>query len=885
MKIKRVRLKNFCGVDEVEVQLSPTGVTLIHGPNEAGKSTLMTAVDVLFDHRDDSKKEEVRNIKHVSRDVGAEVEADIEIGDYRFTYFKRFHKDRETVLTIHSPRAENLSGREAHERVRQILDGSVDTGLWQALRILQGGNLEMPALHDQRALSEALDRAAGQAKAGDKENALFESAYAEYGQYYTDTGKEKEPSLGQARTRAAEATAKEQGLQSELNALEADVTRHASLERSLATLKRGLAGLDASQAKAQATWDTVSKLADVVELARSAKQLADHAMQTAQSGLQQRNELIDQAAASEKKVQDAKSQHDQTTAALDSATGSLSEARTKRDEATAMATRCDAEESIRRADLDFREEEFELVRMQERLQHVTLADDAAAQASAVVSATKITEQLRTKIRNAEVQLKTEQGILNSASPKVSITSLESVPIAINGEALALQAGQTRALSVNETVALKIGSVAEVRVEPGTSADTLKQAVADAESALAKACAQAGVANSEEAESAWACLAEAKRTLADRDRVAKEHLRDLTREELGKRIQASKAKVDAYKAKRTSEIALPSTSDECKALLNSATTAAAEARALQKKAEAVFGEVQEHHTRCREKHARSSATLEREQQDHKNAIGRLEQARALSSDAALASALETAQASAKTASANFTAAENRLEGADPESAKSMLDAATAAAKAAREQFDAQDRELIGLRTKLDLVGDKGLAEALAESKRATFEAEDSLARLLRRALAAKLLYETLSAERQAMRRAYVAPLRDGIERLGRHVFGSTFRVDVDERLQVVSRTVDGVTVSVKQLSTGAQEQLGLLVRLAAASMVSKDGGVPLVLDDALGSTDEGRLEAMGAVLRVASQDTQTIIITCAPERYIHVGAQSSVAMSRTSSLRG
>ena len=36
----------------------------------------------------------------------------------------------------------------------------------------------------------------------------------------------------------------------------------------------------------------------------------------------------------------------------------------------------------------------------------------------------------------------------------------------------------------------------------------------------------------------------------------------------------------------------------------------------------------------------------------------------------------------------------------------------------------------------------------------------------------------------------------------------------------------------------------MVRLAA---VSKDGGVPLVLDDALGSTDEGRLEAMGAVL--------------------------------------
>jgi len=884
MKIKRIRLKNFCGVDEVEVRLSPTGVTLIHGPNEAGKSTLMTAVDVLFDYLDDSKREEVRNTQHVSKDVGAEVEADIEIGDYRFTYFKRFHKDRETVLKIYSPRAENLSGREAHERVRQILDGSVDTGLWQALRILQGGNLGMPALHDQRALSEALDRAAGQAEAGDKENALFEAAYTEYGQYYTDTGKGK-PSLVQARSRAAAASAEEQGLQSELTALEADVTRHASLEKSLATLKHGLAELDAAQSRAQATWETVSRLAEVVDRARSAKQLADHAVQRAQGALEQRNELIDQQAASEKKVQDAKSLHDQTTAALNSATESLSEARTKRDLATATATSRDAEESIRRADLEFREEEFELVRMQERLQHVTDADDAAAQASAVVSTTKITEQLRTTIRNAEVRLKTEQGILNSASPKISITSLESGPIAIDGEALTLQAGQAREFPVNETVSVRIGSVAEVRVEPGTSADALKQAVADAESALAKACARAGVANAEEAETAWASLADAKRTLADRDRVTKEHLRDLTREELGIRIQASKAKVDAYEANRSSEIALPSTSDECRALLGSATMAAAEARANQMRAEAVFGKVQEYHTRCREEHARSSATLEREQQDHQNAVQRLEQARALSSDAALTSALETAEANAGTASANFTAAENRLEGADPESAKSMFETATAAAKAAREQFDAQDRELIGLRTKLDLVGDKGLAEALAESKRVAFEAEDSLARLQRRALAAKLLYETLSAERQAMRRAYVAPLREGIERLGRLVFGSTFRVDVDERLQVVRRTVDGVTVSVKQLSTGAQEQLGLLVRLAAASMVSKNGGVPLVLDDALGSSDEDRLKAMGAVLRVASQDSQTIIITCAPERYVHVGAQSSVALSRTITLTG
>lgn len=880
MRIERVRLKNFCGVEGVEVRFAPNGVTLIHGPNEAGKSTLMTAVDLLFDHRDDSKKEEVRVTKHVSRDVGAEVEADIEIGVHRFTYFKRFHKERETVLTIHSPKAENLSGREAHERVRQILDGSVDTGLWRALRILQGQNLEMPVLHDQRALSEALDRAAGQTQSGERENALIQAAADEYAKYYTDTGKEKETPLGKARLQAADASSRETQLQLELSALEDDVNRHADLERSLATQKRSLTGLEKAKDKAQEAWDRVSKLADGVDRARSAKQLADQTLQTARAARQARTDLIDEVADAETRVRGAQTQFDKATTDLTEATVALEGARAKRNEAASIAAQLDDEEAVRQADLEFRREEFELVRMVERLHHVKAADDAAAQASAVVTTSKITEKLRSSIRDAEVNLKTAQGILNSASPQLSITALESLSLLLREEMLHLEPGQVRTFSVNEPVMATLGRQAELRVDPGTSAEALKQAVLDAELGLGKLCAQAGVASPEDAEVAWATLIEAKRTVADRDRIANEHLRDLTRDELADRIQTSRAKVDAYAGKRTSGIALAANTDQCETYLAAAKKEASKARIAQQNAETVFVGAQEHHTRCREQYARSTPTLERNQQDLKSATDRMEKARAISSDDSIRARVVEADMAAQTASEAFTEAERRLGGADRESAQSFLDAAIAAAKTAQDQRDAHDRELIGLRTKLDLVGDKGLAEELAEAKRITFEAEDSLARMQRRALAAKLLYDTLLAERQAMRLAYVAPLREGIERLGRHVYGSTFRVEVNERLEVVKRTIDGVTVWVKQLSTGAQEQLGLLTRLAAASMVAREGGAPLVIDDALGSTDEGRLEAMGAVLRVASQSTQTIIITCAPERYVHVGAQASVAMSRS-----
>ena len=285
MRINRIRLKNFAGVSEAEVQFAPTGVTVVHGPNEAGKSTLMNGINVLFDHRDDSRKEEVRLTKPVNRDVGSEVEADVEIGEYEFTYFKRFHKDKETRLSIRAPKAESVVGREAHERVQQILAGAVDTALWQALRIVQGGNLEMPELHNQPALAQALDKVAGQAKSGEKEEALFEATRSECGLYYTATGKEREDPVGQARTRAAQTQQAEDALRVQLKEVEDDIERFAALERSAATARRSLAGLEAAQQKAQLAWESVSRLANNAARAKAAHQIAHQALETASEAL------------------------------------------------------------------------------------------------------------------------------------------------------------------------------------------------------------------------------------------------------------------------------------------------------------------------------------------------------------------------------------------------------------------------------------------------------------------------------------------------------------------------------------------------------------------------------------------------------------------------
>lgn len=60
---------------------------------------------------------------------------------------------------------------------------------------------------------------------------------------------------------------------------------------------------------------------------------------------------------------------------------------------------------------------------------------------------------------------------------------------------------------------------------------------------------------------------------------------------------------------------------------------------------------------------------------------------------------------------------------------------------------------------------------------------------------------VSEERDKASRAYVAPLKDKIERLGRLVFDPSFQVTINDDLKIISRTVSGVTVPCSSVISG------------------------------------------------------------------------------------
>ncbi|MGE4365202.1 MAG: AAA family ATPase, partial [Mycolicibacterium sp.] len=146
MKLHRLALTNYRGITHRDIEFPDRGVVVVSGPNEAGKSSMLEALDLLLESKDRSSKKEVKQVKPTHADVGAEVTAEISAGPYRFVYRKRFHKRPETELTVLTPRREQLTGDEAHERVRAILAESVDLDLWQAQRVLQSAPTAAAAL-------------------------------------------------------------------------------------------------------------------------------------------------------------------------------------------------------------------------------------------------------------------------------------------------------------------------------------------------------------------------------------------------------------------------------------------------------------------------------------------------------------------------------------------------------------------------------------------------------------------------------------------------------------------------------------------------------------------------------------------------------------------
>ena len=876
MKFIRLRVANYRGIAAAEVKFGPTGITLMQGPNEAGKTSLSEAIGFLFEYLDSSKHRNIEAIKPVHRDEGPEIELQAESGPYAFTYLKRFLKRPETKLTITKPKPENHTGREAHERAEAILRETLDIDLWKALTIQQGDAIHQPVLTKQTSLSVALDKAAGGRSADPREEGLFDKVREEYLRYYTERGAERKEL---AESRKAQKGVEEEvaRIEQAIRDLDHDIDRAAALQRELSQLRKQEDELTKAVTAHTASLEEIGALENALSAARLKLESAQKSEQVARRDKDARQGLMAAVGKAAKAHGNIEESGVMSLSALNQAEAKLKEAQKAFDESDWKRKAADTLVALRRADFDYYNNKLHLDQLQERKERIDQAGQNAAQAEEVLARNKVDSRALKSIQDAERGLLTANAQLQTGAPSVLLRGLADCRLSVDDAEVNLGKGEVWTISVADRSRLTIPGALDVEITAGSSAEGLSRKVEDARRVLDNVCAKAGVSSPDEARTAFEERREAIRHVESKAQVEQDNLRDLTYEELDKKRLSLQQAVPSYLAKRVAEPAI------CPDL-DSAKKERASAEGLQQETARQWESARESLDAARSvrdglnaKHQESRVQLDLLSKDLSQARENLDRARRSVPDDALETALANAVQAVASEDGSVRAAETSLKAKNPERVSALAETAKGSLQTTQKRRNAVQTELTEVQTRLKIHGEEGLHEKLHASQIGLERLGADNKSLFRRASSAKRLFETMREERDKARRAYVAPLKEKIEQLGRLVFDDSFQVDISEELLIASRTVRGVTVPFDSLSGGTREQLSLIFRSACSMIVAKDGGTPLILDDALGYTDPDRLRLMGAVLAKAAKECQIVIFTCVPDRYGNVGEATVVSI--------
>ena len=869
MRFNSISLRDYKGVRFVKFAPRPSGITIIEGENEAGKTSIAEALWLIFEQNDDSSSQLVRSLKPAGRDAATEIELEISTGPYRFTYFKRFHRSPRTELTVWEPKRERLAGREADARARQILAETIDRDLWNAMRVQQGASLDPLVPGQHQSLLSALEIAAGHILGGEREQSVYEKVCEEYERYYTSQGRERASANGEnaPKLRAARDAAMDEAtrLAARISGLQDRATHAAELERELTALATRESALLASTVDL-ATADEARRLQrSAVDALASDLRLHESTLQGALAAHETRQRAIEGIAPRREELQNTAARIELLARPLEQATSAREQAaealeRVLEGDVAASASRVAAEGQLQLANAHFTAQT-----MAERLERLERHEPELKELAQWINACRIDRSTMAGLEKAHSRAEQARARREAEGASVELAAAAGVDFTINGRPVRIEPGTSRKGTVLGESVIALPGGLTITVRAGRKALEAASESTAAEEALVRLLQQAGVESLEAARVVSDERIEREERRRNLEEQLKNDLRDLeSAEVLREKLGRQRALVAGLTP--GSDSALPSI-ESAKAALEAANRAASQADSETRAARSALAEAELAYSGLE----RERDTLAERLEAIRTEVERLEvdlaARRAEQSDAQIEDALRSCEKARSQTAIALTEASIQLESLPnvaEELAKLLADAQRLRAESSEKTI-----ELAGIRAVLEEAGAEGLHGQLSEAEQRLDATQEELDSFLRRAAAAKLLFETFRRHRDTARANYAQPLRDKINELGRIMYGSGFGVELADDLSIARRTQDGIDLEVALLSVGVREQLAVLTRLACAALVSNSGSAPLVLDDVLGWSDPNRLRKFAPLLAKAAGDGQVLLFTCTPERFAMV----------------
>ena len=846
MRIHRLELTNVRGIEHLVLDdLPETGVVVIHGENEAGKSTIVEALDVVLTEKHSGRSKRIRALQPVGKDVAPEVIAELSVGEYRFRIAKRWLSKKSCELNISSPRPAQFTGSQADDELERILSEHLDRSLVDALFMRQDDTGEAISAVGIPSLTRALERESGLAEeevSGD-DSALLARVDKEYQRYFTAAKgnpaggyKESAEALSRAEEEYAEATRV-------LRELDSVVERYEQLERDQAAAQSELPAAQADLTDKQSRAEEAATAQAKLDSHKATLERATDDLARAQSAVTERAELV---TAAEEAARAAEAAQYRLTAAQDKAKGEAEEKeRLEKRLAVAKEDYAAARSTLKQARRQQDKQKFE--QLSARLESLDALAAEADQARAVVAqrGREVTAADITGLHKADSALSVAERLHEAAATKVHFSGPAGSTIRVDGEDI--EVGEDTAIELVDSRVITIGDIT-ARFSAGSySAEDTQRDVEQARMRLRDLLDILGVGSVAAAEEAH----EAHRAQNDALDAATRALNaELGPDDLaGLRSQHSALAEKVADLEDTAEVDLPA--------------AEAAEEAASEKVDALDRElVPYRESRLAHEVVRLDAELDAARENAQRVTRELASERERAADDALHTEVTRLEATV----ADLCGQLDHMEAVDLDTANSLVEGAQSHLAYLTDRIQRCEVDLGRLSSEVNF--HSGAAEraqqatAAVEMARALYESVD------KRAQAARYLREILLKHRDAARQRYAAPFVAVLSQLARAVYGGEITFELDEDLRVIARTQYNETVSLASLSGGAREQLAILTRFAIAQLVGAES-VPVIVDDALGSTDRHRLQLMATLFSHVGRDNQVLVFTCMPERYSRV----------------
>jgi len=891
MRITSVTLRNCRLHRELRVEFDPAR-TLIGGPNETGKSTLIEAVHRAMFLKAKGNTEQHRAMISSLHPGQPEVELSFDADGQTYVLKKRFGAAGTTTLA--SSNSVGLSGEAAESELARLL--GVEAGLtgktvsvqWAHLWVWQGQAGDNPSAHamaQQDGLLRRLQHLGGAAALQSELDVRVAKYFADArGQIYTQSDK---PKAGSELERAERVfVVAQDGLvraNERVARLDSAVADLEGASRTLAASAASLAELEKQQAETEAKAQQLVKLRQQeAEQSPAANAAANRhqALEAANwqilgirveiSGLAEslkpQNEATQQL---EKASQDAKDKATAAETAHTLASGGVREARLRNDLASAHAVLFEKteihtklSEKKKKASLHLRD----LAQLEDQLAKLPKVDKAKLK----------------KIQRLEAECSNARTALQAMATGLEVIAAEQ-PVEAGG--LVIKVGERQILT--EDTDVKIGTSIRLRIRPGggNSLTDARQTEAEAQKALLDVLDSLGIQSVNEALEI-----------------------QLNREELGSRVSSAKAELDGMGVENLAEELQGAQNDLTAALASvDRLTALAKdlkvpedktsAKALVKALEGKLSDAEERETEARTARDRSAKALisAEEAWQEKRAETEAQRLKLNGLNAQLELLLKThgddtarnrslteCQAMSSAAQIELKATANAIVALQPELLEGDRTRLARAIKARTNEQHEAGKNIAVARAALNSDGSEDPVADLANAAAKARSAGEHRASLLRKSQATALLDQMFHEEQHSLAQQFTQPLADKISGYLQCIFGAGARAQVElensefSGLRLARPGFGGAPFAFDSLSGGAKEQTAAAVRLAMAEVLAADhdGCLPVFFDDAFAYSDPERVSRLQRMLDLAAtRGLQVIVLSCNPADYTSLGAKT------------